>query len=380
MASLLSTLFADRNDYLANHILEINKDHSFPMKHKISYSELISGLRNDSVLVTGGTNEERSLFLLGVIKSLRGKVVLLHNGNSFLKAGYIRRCGVAAEEWDDNIYKDMDASQIISLLSGEKEDDELLSFYAYAFEVCKVLGFPVSIEGIKKIDWLNDEWQHELLKKPFQRDRALDLLRRFDEQMAERAVKAMGRTERLSRTRDINHGVGIRGVLESDILLTKEVHGSTSLVAKQCFEAIRALAESGVQFTLVLDDVFLPDEALIKDNLRNVRLILAADDITQLTSDMRITNRKCGIVAFNHSTYDSSEIISKKYFGEYGKLESDLCLGENKAYLNSTTYTKALTVRRGRDLRLKPEYITKLPVGTAVVHLVGGQEGIVCIR
>ena len=61
-------------------------------------------------------------------------------------------------------------------------------------------------------------------------------------------------------------------------------------------------------------------------------------------------------------------------------MESDLCLGENKAYLNSTTYTKALTVRRGRDLRLKPEYITKLPVGTAVVHLVGGQEGIVCIR
>ncbi len=377
MASLLSTLFASRDDYLANHILEINKDNSFPMKHKISYGELISGLGNDSVLVTGGTNKERSLFLLGVLKSLRGKVVLLHNGNSFFKADYIRRCGMAAEEWDDNIYKDMNKSQIISLLSGEKEDNELLFFYAYAFEVCEVLGIPVSIEGIKSIDWLNDEWQQELLRKPSQRDRAHDLLRRFDKQMAESAVKAMGRTERLSRTRGINHGVGIRGVLESDILLTKEVHGSTSLVTKQCFEAVQALAESGVQLTLVLDDVFLPDVAMIKDNLRNIRLVFAANDISQLTSDMHLTNRECSVIVFKHKNYKSAKIISETYFGEYDKLENDLCIGQSKSFMSPATYNKAMTIRRGRDLRLKPEYIAKLPRGLAFVSLVDGQEGIV---
>lgn len=380
MASLLSTLFSNRDDYLSNHISKINKGNSFPMNRNLGYGELINGLGNDSMLVSGGTDEERSVFLLGIIKSLSGKVVLLHNGNQFLKAENIKRCGVYAEEWDGNIYKGMDKSQIISLLSGEKDDNELLLFYAFAFEVCEVLGISPSLEGIGSIDWLGIQWQQELLKNPFQRDRALDLLSRFDKQMAEKAVKGMCRVERLSRTRSCNVGIGIRDMLENNILLTKEVYGSNSLITRQCFETIQALAESGIQFTLVLDDVFLPDEALIKDKFRNVRLILAADDITQLTLDMRLTNRKCSVVVFNHSEYGSAKIISEKYFGEFDKLENDLCSGHSKSFMNPTTYNKSMTIRRGRDLRLKPEYIAKLPMGTAFVHLVNGQEGIVRIR
>lgn len=379
MASLLSTLFSSRDSYLVKHMSKINNDNSFPLHYKLGYDELINGMGSNSLLVTGGTDEERSIFLLGLLRSIHGKIVIIHNGNHFLKADYIRRNGICAEEWDGNIYKGMSKSQIISLLSGEKDEDELLFFYAYAFEVCEVLGIPVSLEGIRSVDWLGVSWQQDLLKA-VQLDRALDLLSRFDKQMAEKAVKGMCRIERLSRSIAENQGKGIKDILENETLLTKEVHGSHSFVTRQCIETIQALAESGVQLTLILDDVYLSDASLIKDNYRNVRLILAADDITQLNTDMHLTNRKCNVIVFNHTNYGSAKEISETYFGEYDKLINDLSCGQSKSFLAATSYSNSMTVRHGRELRLKPEYIVNLPIGTAFAHLVNGQEGVVCIR
>lgn len=140
------------------------------------------------------------------------------------------------------------------------------------------------------------------------------------------------------------------------------------------------MAESGVHLTLILDDVYLPDVSLIKDNYRNVKLILASDDIAQLDSDMRLTNRKCNVVVFNHTSFGSAKKNSETYFGEYDKLENDLSSGQSKSFLSATTYNHSMTVRHGRELRLKPEYIVNLPIGTAFAHLVNGEEGIVCIR
>lgn len=380
MASLLSTLFSSRDSYLTNHISKINSGNSFPVHRKLRYDELIEGIGENSLLVSGGTDEERSVFLMGVIGTIGGKIIVLHNGNRYLKADNIKRCGMVAEEWNGNIYKGMNKAQIISLLSGEKADDDLLFFYAFAFEVCEVLGIPISIEGISSIDWLGVKWQQDLLMNASQRDRALDLLSRFDRQMAEKAVKGMCRFERLSRSMAANQGKSITDILDKDIVLTKEVYGSNSFVTRQCIETIQALAESGIQITLVLDDVYMPDIPLIKDNFRNVRLILAADDITQLDSGMHLTNRKCNVVIFNHTSFGSAKVISETYFGEYDKLVNDLSNGQSKSFLTATTYNSSMTVRHGRELRLKPEYIVNLPMALAFVHLVNGQEGVVCLR
>lgn len=213
-----------------------------------------------------------------------------------------------------------------------------------------------------------------------QRDRALDLLSRFDRQMAEKAVKGMCRVERLSRSMLSNHGKGLTDILDKETVLTKEVYGSNSYITRQCIEAIQALAESGVQLTLILDDVYLPDSPLIKDNFRNVRLILSADDITQFDSGMHLTNRMCNVVVFNYTSFGGAKVISETYFGEYDKLVNDLNSGQSKSFLAATTYNNSMTVRHGRELRLKPEYIVNLPTGIAFVHLVNGQEGVVCLR
>lgn len=380
MASLLSTLFSSRDTYLANHISKINRDNSFPIHYKLRCDELVYGMGDNSLLVSGGTDEERSLLLMGVVRTIGGKIIILHNGNRYLRADNIKRCGIVAEEWNGNIYQGMNKAQIISLLSGEKEDDELLFFYAFAFEVCEVLNIPISIEGIRSIDWLGVKWQQDLLTNASQRDRALDLLGRFDRQMAEKAVKGMCRIERLSRGLVTNHGTGITDILDKDIVLTKEVYGSNSFVARQCLETIQAIAESGMQITLILDDVYIPETSLIKDNFRNVRLILAADDITQLDSGMHLTNRKSNVVIFNHTSFGSAKVISETYFGEYDKLVNDLSSGQSKSFLASTTYNSSMTVRHGRELRLKPEYIVNLPSGVAFVHLINGQEGVVSLR
>lgn len=375
MASLLSTLFSSRDNYLANHITGINSRNAFPMSCKLGYQELIDGMENKSLLVSGGTDEERTRLLVGVLQSIDGKKILLHNGNHFLKADSLNRCGIYAKEWGGNIYKGMNKHQILSLLSGEKEDEELLFFYAYAFEVCEVLGIPVSVEGIYSIDWLGTKWQQELLMNDLQRERALDLLRRFDQQMAAKAVKGMCRMERLSRI--VDHAeYGIKDTLENGFLLTKEIFGSNSLVTRQCMESVQALAESGIQLTLVLDDVYLADHALIKDNIRNVRLILSADDITKLSSDMRLTNRSCNVAMFRHPNYESAKVLSENYFGSYDKLVNDVSRGQSKVFLTATTHNSSVTVRHERELRLKPEQLVQLPVGKMCVHLVNGQEGV----
>lgn len=380
MASLVSTLFSSRERYLSDHIASMNCDHSFPIHNKIRYDDFFYCMGDKSLLVSGGSDEERSLLLLNMIRMTAGKIVVLHNGNRFLKAENITKCGIYAEEWDGNIYKGMNKAQMISLLSGEKADDELLFFYAYAFEVCEVLGIPATVEGIHSIDWLGIKWQQDLLANTSQRDRALDLLSRFDKQMAEKAIKGMCRVERLSRGRVIACGKGISDILDKDIVLTKEVYGSNSSITKQCMEAIQALAESGVQFSLILDDVYIHDSPLIKDNFRNVRLILSADDITQLDSNMQLTNRKCNVVIFNHTNFGSAKVISETYFGEYDKLVHDLTSGQSRSFWNPTTYNHGLTVRRGRELRLKPEYIVNLSPGLAFAHMINGQEGVVCLR
>ena len=120
MGSLISTLFSGRERYLSDHIANLNYDHSFPIHNKISYDEFFYGMGDESLLVSGGSDEERSLLLLNMIKRTAGKIVVLHNGNRFLKAENIIKCGMHAEEWDGNIYKGMNKAQMLSLLSGEK--------------------------------------------------------------------------------------------------------------------------------------------------------------------------------------------------------------------------------------------------------------------
>lgn len=377
MPNLLTTLFASNETYLAKYVSGINRTQSFPARKLVSSNDFIRNTSNDSIIVTGGNDEERSVLLLGIARSSPGCVLILHNGNRYINVDRIRKYGINATTWDDNIYSGLTKPQILSALTADNNDDDLAFFYSYALEVCEVLNKPMTIQGMNSIDWLGIGWQQDLLTVTSQRDRALDLINRYDRNMAEKAVKGVCRLERLSRSNG-HRGVTLSDAFKNGNVIVKEVFGSNSSMSKQCLELVQAEAEKGQMFTLILDDIYL-DVPIIKDNFRNVRLILSGADVTQYRDNMRITNRTCSIVAFNHSNYGSCKMISETYFGEYDRLYSESSSGYSKSFLEPKTYNKTITVRQNRDTRLKPEMIATISFGCAFIRTRNGMEGYISI-
>lgn len=377
MINILSTLFDSNETYLSKHVAGINRTQAFPARNYVNSDEFIRNTFKDSIIVSGGSDEERSVLLLGLIRSSQDCVVIIHNGNRYITAERLGRYGINASHWSENIYSGFSKTQLLSILTADNADTDLVFFYSYALDVCEVLNKPMTVQGMYSIDWLGIGWQQELLTNTSNRDRALDLLNRFDRNMAERAVKGVCRLERLSRGNTIGDTSISEGFNNSKVII-KEVYGSNSAMSKQCLEIIQSEAERGQNFTLVLDDVYI-DVPLIRDNFRNVRLILSGTDVSQYQDNMKITNRAYSIVVFNHSNYGSCKAISENWFGEYDRLYSESSSGYSKFFLEPRTYNKSVTVRQNRDTRLKPEMIATTPFGCAFIRSRNGLEGYISV-
>ena len=377
MLNVLSTLFDSNETYLSKHVAGINRTQAFPARNRLNSEEFIRDTFNDSIIVSGGSDEERSVLLLGLTRSSQGCVVIIHNGNRYITAERLRKYGINACHWSENIYSGFSKTQLLSLITIDHSDNDLAFFYSYALDVCEVLNKPMTVPGMYSIDWLGIGWQQELLSNPYNRDRALDLLNRFDRNMAEKAVKGVCRLERLSRGNSIGESSILEGFNNGKVII-KEVYGSNSAMSKQCLEIIQSEAEKGQNFTLILDDVYV-DVPIIRDNFRNVRLTLSGTDVSQYQDNMKITNRACSIVAFNHSNYGSCKAISENWFGEYDRLYSESSSGYSKSFLEPRTYNKSVTVRQNRDTRLKPEMIATIPFGCAFIRSRNGLEGYISV-
>lgn len=377
MINILSTLFDSNETYLSKHVAGINRTQAFPARNYVNSDDFIRNTFKDSIIVSGGSDEERSVLLLGLIRSSQDCVVIIHNGNRYITAERLGRYGINASHWSENIYSGFSKTQLLSILTADNADTDLVFFYSYALDVCEVLNKPMTVQGMYSIDWLGIGWQQELLTNSSNRDKALDLLNRFDRNMAERTVKGVCRLERLSRGNTIGESSISEGLNNGKVII-KEVYGSNSAISKQCLEIIRSEAEKGQNFTLVLDDVYI-DVPIIRDNFRNVRLILSGTDVSQYQDNMKITNRACSIVAFNHSNYGSCKAISEYWFGEYDRLYSESSSGYSKAFLEPRTDNKSVTIRQNRDTRLKPEMIATIPFGCAFIHTRNGLEGYISV-
>ena len=198
MLKVLSTLFDSNETYLSKHVAGINRAQAFPTRNLVNSDEFIRNTINDSIIVSGGS--------------------------------------------DENIYSGFSKTQLLSILTADNSDNDLAFFYSYAFDVCEVLNKPTTVQGMYSIDWLGIGWQQELLTSPFNRDRALDLLNRYDRNMAEKAVKGVCRLERLSRGNMIGESSVADGFNDGKVII-KEVYGSNSAMSKQCLEIIQCEAE-----------------------------------------------------------------------------------------------------------------------------------------
>lgn len=377
MADLLTTLFGSRDSYLAARVKDLNKSQAYPIRTHVLPSEFLNGTVNDSTLISGGTDEERSTTILAIAKSTPGCVVILHNGNNHLDVQNLNKNGIKAVEWDENIYGGMTKGQMIAVLTNDSEDRDLAFFFAFAFDVLETMNKPITIQNLLALNWLDIGWQQELFMKATDYDKALDIMARYDKAMAERAAKAVRKIEQISRNEG-NAGFRLDDAINSGNIIVKEIYGSNSAFCKQCLEIIRAKAETGQKFTLILDGIYL-DSPVIKDDFRNVNLVLAGADISKYTDNMNLTNRACNIVVFNHVNTGSCRILSENYFGEYDRIEKDSTRGYSSAFMQTPTYNNSVTIRRIRDTRLKPELINSLEFGKAFVRLKNGTEGYILI-
>lgn len=374
MSGLLSTMFASRESYLSQYINKRNFDKEFPVSRLCNPRDVMYSIGCNPVIVSGGSSEERSAFIMETLKLKDGCKILIHNGNRYLEHRNVAKYCQNVYAWDEDIYAGMNKYQMISMLSEKGAVNELVPFYAFACEVCEVLGIPTTIHGLASIDWLGVGWQRQLAMNQSDRERAMDLLSRYDCNMAAKSVEAMCKLEQMTRTPG-SRGIGIAEAILGGKTLVKQVYGSDCAITKQCLNIALAEAEKGRNFSLVLDDIYIPNNPLIKDNFRNVSLMLSANDIYELSPELCLTNRPYDVVLFRHANYASAKAISERYMGEFDKLISESSVSNSRPTLGTNTYTNSLSVRRGSELRLKPEKLMNLGQGEALIRLCNGTEG-----
>ena len=66
MLNILSTLFDNNETYLSKHVAGINRTQAFPARKQVNSEEFIRNTFNDSIIVSGGSDEERSVLILGL--------------------------------------------------------------------------------------------------------------------------------------------------------------------------------------------------------------------------------------------------------------------------------------------------------------------------
>lgn len=377
MANLMTTLLASNENFVKQHMNELNATKAFPVKTIYKMEQFVEDTRDDSLVISGGTDKERTGLLLALLRCTTGCVVMLHNGNPYLDLGRIHKYAIDAYNWDENIYAGFSEDEMLSALVSEEKDKDLAVFYTFALDLCEALGKPKSIQGMKSIDWKDATWQSELLYSGCDTDKAMDLIKRYDKDMAARAARARSMFEKLTRSGSPK-GITLSDAIANENVIVKEVFGSSSAICKQCLELIQTKAETGEKFTLILDDIYL-DTPIIKEKYPNVRLILVNEDITQCDKDMKFVKRRCSLVCFRHVENDSCKAISEKYFGEYDCLQSEIAVGVAKAIFQPKTVNKAIHIAPKREARLKANMIMEIPFGNAVIHTQSGLEGRIII-
>lgn len=377
MAGLLGTLFSSKEDYFAAQVELKNQTRAFPERKLWGKDRFLRETVNDSLLVSGGNDMERAALICSVLNERQGCRVVLHNGNPCLEAVALRRRGFAVHEWDGFLHGQADKARMLAVLEDGVNDRELLVFFSFAMEVCEALRMPIDLVTLAGIDWLGIGWQQDLLQIA-ERETALDLLDRYDRQMASLAAKAVCSMEKIRRSSG-NKPEAFEKAADGNGLVVKNVIGNSSAAVQQCFAVLLDAVERGMPLTLVLDNVYLPGHPLIAEKIRNRKLVLSGEDIGGYSDGLPVIGDSFDIVLFRHNIAESSRKLSLQYFGEFDRLkvETGISIGRKSTSVFSYHQNKSVSIQETRDMRLKPEKIMSLDKGRAVFRLVSGEEGVV---
>jgi hypothetical protein len=374
----ISSLFLSRDQYLARQVRQRNQRCAFPEEVVSPLSAFLDQWHLEcDLLVSGGEAWERASVLTQILRQApRGLTkVVLSSGNPYLQVQSLRAAGLNACAWS----WDADASvtsygQLLSLLTQTQPD--LAVFWVFALDACQAMGLPPSLESLRSVDWLTTRWMGAVLQRNDQ-ETAVDLMRRYDPAMAARAASAAVVLERLGRSgqdgpaRPLSHAFQDPGVI-----LVAAVPGRRSALAAHYLALLTDAMERRQTFLLLTDDLYLEHHPLLAA-AANVRLVLAAQDLCALAKPESLTDRRCGVVLFQHSAAQSCAALSRHFLGEYDRLvpERSLSRTRSTALFSPAQHTASLTIREHKELRLDPNKLLTLSPGWGYASLPGGREG-----
>ena len=380
--NVLSALFESKGTYLMRQVSAKNAAMCFPTQHQISKEAFVAACGDESVIISGGGEDERAELIYALIRygGRDSPVFILSTGNAWLTEHALCGRGFDAYRLRPVAGKGMSSRQQMAVLTSLDPELTLGAFWQFAFEVCRAMVLPATVETVATIDWQEMDWQMQLLQTA-PPEVAGDLLERFDKDMAKCAVKASVILEKLLRSPEVESGVGLYDALRTCSVYCASLPGNSSAVTQQLLEAFQDAMERGNRFTLILDNVYLKEHSLIRDSNVNVRMILSCNDVCASTSELGgLTQRRCGVAFFRHDLGGSAEKLSAHFFGMYERqyAESSITSHRNQLSLFSSGMSSATNIRIGRDYRLNPEWLCTLPQGVAFVRAPSGNEGVMC--
>lgn len=373
----LSALFSSREGYLKRTVQSRNTLRAFPISAARSPEGYFRSLGDAPLLLSGGTEAERAFLLAAALRQATGRAlrVVLHSGNPSLTPERLARSGLPAAPWSGDPLAGMAPAQQLAVLTENGRDAALAPFWALALEVCRALGEPPTLDALSRLDWLGGGWQLRLLQEA-ERDTALDLLRRYDTNMAARAAQAAVRLELLCRAGD--HSAPSRLPADTGTVWSAAVRGGSESLARHQLDLLLDGVERGAQLVLAVDGLSLR-HPLLDHPTPGVRLLRAAPDLTALPGGPEaLPVQGCGVILLRHTAYSSAERLSALLFGTYEQLVAESSTGyqQRGAGLLPEVRNVGMSVRRQRELRLAPRVLTLLPAGTACAALPDGWEGL----
>lgn len=377
LKTCLSALFSSREYYLNRTIQENNRLSTFPLRAACGPAEYMQRLGDSSLLLSGGTGEERAAFLIAALAHAPGKArrVILHNGNHALTPEALTRQHLPATAWNGDLLAGMAPTQQLAILTEQGRDRELAPFWALALEICRALHEPTTLEALAELDWLGGGWQYRLLQEA-ERDTALDLLRRYDAGMAANAARAAARLEVLRRSTDPGSPLGLPA--ESGTIWSAAIRGGSEAMARHRLDLLLDHVERGEPLVLAVDGLSLR-HPLLEQPMPGVRLLHSAPDLSALPGGPEALHPQgCGVILLRHTAYGSAERLSAHLFGTYERLVTEPSTGfqQRSAGLLPDVRNIGMGVRRQREPRLAPRVLTMLPAGTACAALPDGWEGV----
>ena len=383
----LSALFESRSTYMVRQVSERNAAHRFPSQNKISLRTFADACMDDSILISGGQDDERAELIYDLIRTAdtSAPVFIITGGSPWFSEQTLRRNGIDAYGLRTVAGKGMTGRRQMAILTGLDPDASLSAFWQFAFEVCRALSLPSTVESVASIDWQEIDWQLQLLREA-PRDISQDLLSRYDKEMAKDAVKASVLLEKLTRGSGTyggrQDGTGIYDALRTNMVYCASVPCSESAVTRQLFEALQDAMERGCRFLLVLDNIYLRDQPLITSPVENVRILLSSSDLCAAAPDLsRLTQRRCSVALFHHASGGNAEKLSSHFFGMYERRYAETSISNHRSMLSPfpSGVGSSTAIRTGRDYRLNPEWICALPCGAAFVRSDSLGEGMMLI-